>query len=52
MTEKESFEDPEMLTILLLSGFLREYKEGAELVNLTEKTAKRISTVYAEYYKK
>jgi hypothetical protein len=42
MTEQEAFNDPEMKTILVLSGYVRELGEGKDYEETTYKTAKTI----------
>ncbi len=42
MTEQEAKDDPEMITILLLSGYVRELKEGKDFEEVTFRTAKAI----------
>lgn len=42
MTEKEAMNDPEMKVILILSGYIRELREGKDYEKTTYKTAKQI----------
>jgi len=42
MTEQEACDDPEMKVILILSGFIRELKEGKDFETTTYKTAEQI----------
>ncbi len=42
MTEQEAWDDPEMKVILILSGFIRELKEGKDFETTTYKTAEQI----------
>ena len=47
MTEQEAFNNPEMKTILLLSGYIRELSEGADYKTTTHKLAKTIVKVFS-----
>lgn len=47
MTEKEAFNDPEMKTILILSGYTREISEGADYEETTYKTAETIVKLFS-----
>ena len=42
MTEEEEYSDIEVKVILLLSGYLRELREGKDFQETTEATAKTI----------
>ena len=45
MTEQEAFNNPEMKTILLLSGYVRELSEGADYETTTSKLAETLVKV-------
>lgn len=47
MTENEAFNDPEMKTILLLSGYIRELREGADYETTTYKLAETLVKVFS-----
>ena len=46
MTEQEAFDNPEMKTILLLSGYVRELSEGADYETTTYKLAETLVKVF------
>jgi len=45
--EEEAFNDPEMKTILILSGYARELGEGKDMVEITTKTAETIVKIFS-----
>jgi len=47
MTEQEAFNNPEMKTILLLSGYVRELGEGADYETTTYKLAETLVKVFS-----
>jgi hypothetical protein len=47
MTEQEAFNDPEMKTILLLSGYVRELSKGADYETTTYKLAETLVKVFS-----
>jgi hypothetical protein len=47
MTEKEAFNDPEMKTIIMLSGYARELGEGKNFEETTYKTAETIVKIFS-----
>lgn len=47
MTEKEAFNDPEMKTLLVLSGYVRELQEGKDYEETTYKTAETIVKIFS-----
>lgn len=47
MTEQEAFNNPEMKTILLLSGYVRELSEGADYETTTYKLAETLVKVFS-----
>jgi len=47
MTEQEAFDNPEMKTILLLSGYARELSEGADYETTTYKLAETLVKVFS-----
>lgn len=47
MTEQEAWNDPEMKTILLLSGYARELGEGKDFETTTYETAKQIVKLFS-----
>lgn len=47
MTEQEAFNDPEMKTILVLSGYVRELREGKDYEETTFKTAETIVKIFS-----
>lgn len=49
MTEEEAFNDTEMKTILILSGYARELGEGKDMVETTTKTAETIVKIFSIY---
>lgn len=48
MTEKEARNNPEMKTIMLLSGYVRELSEGADYETTTYKLAKTLVKVFSQ----
>ena len=47
MTEQDAFNNPEMKTILLLSGYVRELSEGADYENTTYKLAEALVKAFS-----
>ena len=47
MTEQEAWDDPEMKVILILSGFIRELKEGKDFETTIDETAETIAKIFA-----
>ena len=47
MTEQEAFNDPEMKTIILLSGYLRELGEGKDYETTTYKLVETLVKVFS-----
>jgi len=47
MTEQEAFNDPEMKTIILLSGYVRELGEGKDYETTTYKLAETLVKVFS-----
>lgn len=47
MTEQEAFNNPEMKTILLLSGYVRELGEGKDYETTTYKLAETLVKVFS-----
>ena len=52
MTEKEALDNPEMKTLLLLSGYVLELKEGKDYIETTYKLAETISKMFAAHHAK
>lgn len=50
MTEQEAFNDPEMKTILLLSGYVRELGEGKDYETTTYKLAETLVKVFSIHH--
>ena len=48
MTEQEAKNDPEMIVILLLSGYARELGEGKDYESITYKLAERIVKLFSK----
>jgi len=47
MTEQEALNNPEMKTIMLLSGYVRELSEGADYETTTYKLAETLVKVFS-----
>ena len=47
MTEQEALNSPEMKTIMLLSGYVRELREGADYETTTYKLAETLVKVFS-----
>lgn len=47
MTEQEALNSPEMKTIMLLSGYVRELKEGKDYEETTYKLAETIAELFS-----
>ena len=52
MTEQEAFNDPEMKTIILLSGYVRELGEGKDYEITTLKLAETLVKVFLRQQRK
>jgi hypothetical protein len=52
MTEQEAFNNPEMKTIMLLSGYVRELSEGADYEATTYKLAETLVKVFVSQQSK
>lgn len=50
MTEQEALNSPEMKTIMLLSGYVRELSEGADYETTTYKLAETLVKVFSISY--
>jgi len=50
MTEQEAFNDPEMKTIILLSGYVRELGEGKDYETTTYKLAETLVKVFSIHH--
>ena len=50
MTEQEAFNDPEMKTIILLSGYVRELGEGKDYETTTYKLAEKLVKVFSIHH--
>lgn len=50
MTEQEAIDDPEMKTIILLSGYVRELSEGKDYESTTYKLAKTLTKMFSDYH--
>jgi len=50
MTEQEALNDPEMKTIMLLSGYVRELNEGNDYEQTTYKLAETLVKVFSIHY--
>lgn len=50
MTEQEAFNDPEMKTLILLSGYVRELGEGKDYETTTYKLAETLVKVFSIHH--
>lgn len=50
MIEQEVFNDPEMKTIILLSGYIRELGEGKDYETTTYKLAETLVKVFSKHH--
>jgi hypothetical protein len=50
MTDQEAFNDPEMKTILLLSGYARELGDGKDFEETTYKIAETLVKIFSKHH--